>query len=439
MRSFTAVRSAVVVSLLLAASWSAAPTAAVEVSPSDPEAAKKVLAAWFDTLAQAQSLATEFDTKIDATAAGQSPRSETSGGRLAVARPNKFLLASTRGPGLAVVADDKQLYEYLASKKKYHVKDKPLASLAELNAAEVVNYANYGLGLGFVDGALRSASFDAFFALLTDSEYVGAETKGQPAHHIRVLYDSVPIDAWFKTDDAKLLRLAVADMKPTIKKLLDREPVVQAQRGAAPTAPKEPFPPEVTVAMTVTFKFWNFNGPVTATTFKIPPAPGAEKVYDIFAPPAHPLLGKQAPGFVTASLQGQPVSAAQLAGKVVVLDFWATWCPPCVASLPKITAATAQYRDKGVVFLAVNCGEDPPEILQFLQQQNLNAPVVLDQAGQIGKLYAVTGIPQTVIIDKKGMVHVVHVGAGANIGTQLARELDDILAGKDLLAEQLKK
>lgn len=441
MRRFAMTRFAVGVGVWLSivTAMHVDPASAVEISPSDPEAAKKVLNAWFDTLAQAQSFAGEFDAKIDATAQGQAPRSEIAGCRFFVARPNRFILASTRGPGLAVVADDKQLYEYLAAKKKFHVKDKPLASLAELKSAEVLNYVNYGLGLGFVNAAVRSPTFAEFTAALADVEYVALETKPTPAHHVRVLYEGTPIDAWFKPDDAKLLRMTVADMKPTIKKLLEREPVVQAQRGAAPTAPPEPFPPEVTVAMTITFKFWNFNAPITPATFKTPPAPGAEKVYDIFAPPAHPLLGKQAPGFVTTTLQGQQLSAAQLAGKVVVLDFWATWCPPCVASLPKITAATAKYRDKGVVFLAVNCGEEPADIIQFLTAQNLNAPAVLDSVGAIGKLYAVTGIPQTVIIDKKGMVQVVHVGAGASIGEQISRELDDILAGKDLLAEQLKK
>lgn len=411
---------------------------AADVTPDDPKAAEKVVAEWYAAFTEAKTIFGEMDAKIEATGKGQSPRSEIAAYRLVIERPNKLLLASTRGPGLAVVADDKQVYEYLAAKKKFHVKDKPLTSIADLTTAEVLSYANYGVGLGILDAALRSASFEAFFARFTSPEYVGVEPRGVPAHHLRLTQDGNPFDVWFTVEGAKLLRVTVPDMRPALNKLAEREPMVQSKPGETPV-PKDGFPPEVNVSMTITYKNWKLDAPLMAAMFKIPPAPGAEKVYDIFAEPDHPLLGKQAPGFATTTLQGQPLNAGQLAGKVVMLDFWATWCPPCVAALPKVNETAAKYRDKGVVFLAVNQAEDAADINQFLTEKNLNVPVVMDPNGAIAKLYAVSGIPQTVIIDKKGMVQVVHVGAGPNIGDELARNLDDVLAGKDLLAETVKK
>jgi peroxiredoxin len=107
--------------------------------------------------------------------------------------------------------------------------------------------------------------------------------------------------------------------------------------------------------------------------------------------------------------------------------------------LPSITETAAKFKDKGVVFYAVNQGEEASIIKEFLAAQKLATPVALDLEGNVGTAYGVEGIPQTVIIDKHGKIQVVHVGAGEKIGEQLTNELEAVLAGKELADEKLKK
>ncbi len=115
---------------------------------------------------------------------------------------------------------------------------------------------------------------------------------------------------------------------------------------------------------------------------------------------------------------------------IVILDFWATWCGPCVAALPQVAEVAAAYRARGVVFYAVNQREEAATVTQFLTDKQLNIPVAMDVKSEAAQAYRVSGIPQTVIIGRTGNVEVVHVGAGANLKEQLASELDQIIAAQ---------
>jgi thiol-disulfide isomerase/thioredoxin len=153
----------------------------------------------------------------------------------------------------------------------------------------------------------------------------------------------------------------------------------------------------------------------------------------------HPLVGKKAPLFAGTLLDGSPFDLAQHLGqKVVILDFWATWCPPCREGLPTIAEVAAEYQGRGVEFFAIDCGESPEDVRQFLAQTGLRLTVVMDRDGAIGNLYQVDGIPQTVIIGKDGTVRVVHVGLTANLKSDLAHELDGLVdAGVPVGPERL--
>src|SRR5688572_1343255 len=97
-------RSLCAVALILAAgAMCGAASPAADISPSDPQAAQKVLAEWYAAFTESEIVTGEFDAKIDATGKGQSPKSDITAYRLVVQRPNKLLVAATRGPGLAVV------------------------------------------------------------------------------------------------------------------------------------------------------------------------------------------------------------------------------------------------------------------------------------------------------------------------------------------------
>ncbi len=141
----------------------------------------------------------------------------------------------------------------------------------------------------------------------------------------------------------------------------------------------------------------------------------------------HPLEGKPAPDILLPLMDGGTLDLAAHRGKdVVVLDFWATWCPPCVESLPALDALAKDYADKGVAVYAINQGEDPAEIAAFLRSGGLTLPVALDPGFATGRDYLVEAIPQTVIVGKDGLVKRVHVGAGPGFSDELRGELDEI-------------
>jgi thiol-disulfide isomerase/thioredoxin len=145
----------------------------------------------------------------------------------------------------------------------------------------------------------------------------------------------------------------------------------------------------------------------------------------------HPMLGKPAPAFQAEMLDGKEIAAKEFAGKVVVLDFWATWCAPCIAAMPILKEVTDQYADKEVVFLAVNTGEQSKDIEEFLKAQKLDVNVVLDPDGKIADAFVTEALPQTVVIGKSGAIESVHVGfLGEDaLKQRLKDELDVLCAG----------
>jgi peroxiredoxin/outer membrane lipoprotein-sorting protein len=124
------------------------------------------------------------------------------------------------------------------------------------------------------------------------------------------------------------------------------------------------------------------------------------------------LEGKPAPDFKLTAIDGSEVTLADLKGHVAVLDFWATWCGPCCASLPHIDAINTDFSEKGLKVYAVNLQETKPQVQKFLIAQKLTLPVLLDSDGATGKKYLANAIPETVIIGKDGIVKKVIIGFG---------------------------
>ena len=136
------------------------------------------------------------------------------------------------------------------------------------------------------------------------------------------------------------------------------------------------------------------------------------------------LEGKPAPQFSLKTLSGKAVSLEDLKGQVVVLDFWATWCPPCVKSLPELGKLHQDAGGKGVQVFAVNVQEDKQKIEGFLKSQEVSVPVLMDQDGDVAMKFNVTAIPQTVVIGKDGEVKKVFVGATPQTYEQIRGEVE---------------
>lgn len=123
-----------------------------------------------------------------------------------------------------------------------------------------------------------------------------------------------------------------------------------------------------------------------------------------------PLIGKVAPGFALRDVSsGETVDLAQLRGKPVVLNFWATWCGPCWEEHP-VLVANARMLQPGVQFLGVVFQDEEQKILNFLAQRGSSYPTVVDDRGKTAIAYGVGGIPETYFIDANGVIRAKHNG-----------------------------
>lgn len=121
--------------------------------------------------------------------------------------------------------------------------------------------------------------------------------------------------------------------------------------------------------------------------------------------------GNKAPNFKLRHLQsGKVASLSQFRGKVVYLDFWASWCGPCRRSLPLLNGLRQELKRSGFEVVAVNLDENINEAKRFLRQFPVNYPVLLDPKGKVANRYGLPGMPTSYLIDKKGKVRAVHLG-----------------------------
>ena len=244
-----------------------------------------------------------------------------------------------------------------------------------------------------------------------------------PAIHFRgVQDDDVSWDFWITQDKKpKPLRLLV-----DLTAMLRASGQVQISEGFS-------------YLLRFDFLSWRVQGNIDKALFEFSPPSGAkqyESLDDYYEKMAgavaeHRLLGKKIPEFEAKTLSGQTVTSKALAGKVVVLDFWATWCVPCSSVIPVLQEVTDEYSDQGVEFLAVNVGEDPNLIKGFLKEQEWDLNVVVDPDTKVSTAFAAEAIPLTMVIGKTGVVESVHVGfpGPEALRRRLSDELEVLAAG----------
>lgn len=117
-----------------------------------------------------------------------------------------------------------------------------------------------------------------------------------------------------------------------------------------------------------------------------------------------PLVGAPAPEITLKDLQGHDVRLSDFRGKVVLLNFWATWCKPCKEEMPAMQASYDNLRDKGFVVLAVNELEDTDKVVEHIRSHGHTFPVVMDHNNQVANKYGVVGLPASFLIDRQGIV-----------------------------------
>jgi peroxiredoxin len=138
-----------------------------------------------------------------------------------------------------------------------------------------------------------------------------------------------------------------------------------------------------------------------------------------------PQQGQRAPDFSLFSLSGEPVKLSDYSGQVVLINMWATWCPPCKAEMPTIDQYYQAHMDDGFVVLAVNSQEKADSVNSFIQNAGFTFPVLLDEQATVMDQYNVLGLPTSFIIGRDGTIQ--HTHTGQITKDQLKQYIDPLL------------
>jgi thiol-disulfide isomerase/thioredoxin len=146
------------------------------------------------------------------------------------------------------------------------------------------------------------------------------------------------------------------------------------------------------------------------------PASAAENAQDFrpllakadFQTPLNPV---QSTDFELPTLDGKKLKLSALKGSVVLLNFWATWCPPCRAEIPSMESFHQKLKGKGLRVLAVDLAEESPKVRDFVTKNKMEVTVLLDGTGKIGGTYGASSIPTTYVIGKDGSILARAIGA----------------------------
>lgn len=118
-----------------------------------------------------------------------------------------------------------------------------------------------------------------------------------------------------------------------------------------------------------------------------------------------PRIGYYAPNFRLPTLNGETMSLASLSGKIVFINFWATWCTPCKAEMPSMEALYQDYKDQGLEILAVSNDIEGARVIRpFVEEMGLSYPILLDPDFRVDDKYLVRSVPTTVLVDRDGII-----------------------------------
>jgi thiol-disulfide isomerase/thioredoxin len=137
-------------------------------------------------------------------------------------------------------------------------------------------------------------------------------------------------------------------------------------------------------------------------------------------------VDKAAPKFTLPDLKGTEYSLDQYRGKVVLLDFWATWCSPCRMTMPLLEKLQNEFHGN-LALLAINLQETEDVVRDYVRTQNVNSHVLLDEEGSVAQAYGADSIPMQVLIDRNGTVRFVQLGFSPGMAAELRMEIEKLL------------
>jgi peroxiredoxin len=143
--------------------------------------------------------------------------------------------------------------------------------------------------------------------------------------------------------------------------------------------------------------------------------------------PSELKTGTKAKNFTVSSMTGEETSLAQLRGKVVLINFWATWCVPCREELPRLSAMQEKLRQRGLIVLAISVDNERENVADFLQQNEIRLQPFWDRDKRISKLYDPQAMPSSYVIDRNGTLRFIHHGYSPSEIKQIEAEINQLL------------
>ena len=140
--------------------------------------------------------------------------------------------------------------------------------------------------------------------------------------------------------------------------------------------------------------------------------------------------GSKAPDFSAKDLDGNTITLSEITGKVIVLDFWASWCIPCKKSMPHLADLYNKFKDSSFTVIGINLDDDKDKISSFKKQIGIEIPfpVIFDKESKLPSIYNVEGMPTTVIIDKQGVIKFKETGFDSDIKEKLDKLINELIS-----------
>ncbi|TWU17940.1 redoxin domain-containing protein [Allorhodopirellula heiligendammensis] len=394
------------------------------------EAVKTALMPLFDSISKADGSRANVELTVETVMHGEILSREPSSFAIASKSPDHHTIYhQSEGESKRIYADGKTYIVALSPQAYYELPD--VLSNQAIVTSSPINLGAYpepllALTLAGVDPTI------SFFNGMFSVEAMG-KTK------FRGRTDSVHVRG--QQDDNVVWDLWITDEQHPrpLRLLVNLTPMLQASDQVH-------VPEGYGLSLRYDFVKWRVTGEVEDKLFHFVPAPDATQYasladYEEQTSPeigSHPLLGKPVPEYTLTLLDGTEVSSEELKDKIVVLDFWATWCTPCMQAMPTIKSSVAEFADKDVVFYAINAGENASLVNGFASEQDWGVDVAVDPEGTLMDAFSAEEIPLTLIVGRNGIVESTHMGYPGEdaLAKQFHDELDVLVRGGRIASSQ---